>query len=259
MTGYSLTPVPDSGDRWFPRSGAPTQARLLLFCLPHAGGGGTSFARWRDALPGFVGVQPVQLPGRESRLREPARIEPWEVARALLRRADRPYAIYGHSMGGVLAQEVVRRIAALGGPPPLCLCVGASRPPHLAPNVFERWADLADDALVSEVAALGGLPTTALGHPRLRARFVEVVRADVRWLATYRLAGQQPSAALTVPVVAFAGSRDRLAGAQVMRRWSELANAGFRLHVIDGGHFFHAENLPAFARVLARELGAALS
>lgn len=52
----------------FPKSEKPTLIRLI--CFHHAGGGASAFRGWREYLPSGVDVCPVQLPGREDRLRE---------------------------------------------------------------------------------------------------------------------------------------------------------------------------------------------
>ena len=85
-----------------------------LFCLPYAGGSASVFRDWPDRLPQSVEVCAIQLPGRETRLKEPVftRLPPLvqELAQALLPSLDRPFALFGHSVGalfgGVQDREV---------------------------------------------------------------------------------------------------------------------------------------------------------
>ena len=76
---------------------------LRLFCLPYAGGSASVFRDWPDRLPKSVEVCAIQLPGRETRLSEPAftRLHPLvqELAQALLPSLDRPFAFFGYSVG----------------------------------------------------------------------------------------------------------------------------------------------------------------
>ena len=77
----------------------------------------------------------MHMPGRESRLRE----EPLtsivgmasRVAAALEPLLDRPYAIYGHSIGAVVAFETVRRLRVRHARMPELFVVSASPAPHL--------------------------------------------------------------------------------------------------------------------------------
>jgi surfactin synthase thioesterase subunit len=100
-----------------------------LFCLPFAGGAASAYARWRKDLPGEIDLQPVQLPGREVRLAEEPFISIPEITAAILRRVDRPYAIYGHGMGARIGFEVVRELRRRAAPMPVRLYVGAAAPP----------------------------------------------------------------------------------------------------------------------------------
>src|SRR5207248_8845331 len=112
--------VADPG-RWFGGTVGTSSddARVRLFCFPHAGGGSAFFRPWRLALAPDVEVRPVVLPGRESRVHElPYRrieqlLDP--LCTALEPYVDRPYGFFGHSLRAVLAVEVARRCAAGSG------------------------------------------------------------------------------------------------------------------------------------------------
>lgn len=230
-------------DLWFLGGAAPPEADLVLFCVPHAGGGGVGYKVWSTMLPASVHVQPVQLPGRETRAAEAPDFDPAELARALAVRArGLPYVLYGHSMGGVLAQEVIRELIRLDEPLPERLVVGASHPPHLECAWVDRWRGLGDEELLAEIIALGGTPDAVRRHPRLRDRLVRVLRADVGWLAGYRLPpAEEMPRVLPVPIGAIAGAGDPIAPPEVMAAWRELTSCWLGLTVIDAGHFFHLE------------------
>src|SRR5262245_37468194 len=85
-------------------------ARLRLFCLPYAGGGASAFRIWADELPSTVEVCAIQLPGRETRLREPpfTRLNPLveQLGDALAHYLTKPFAILGYSLGAVIGFEL---------------------------------------------------------------------------------------------------------------------------------------------------------
>src|SRR6185295_11175567 len=89
-------------------------ARLRLFCFPYAGGGASAYRGWATALPSDLEVCPVQLPGRESRLREApfTRPEPLiqTLADVLEPHLDLPFVLFGHSMGGMISFELSREL-----------------------------------------------------------------------------------------------------------------------------------------------------
>lgn len=91
-------------------------ASLRLLCIPFAGGGTVTFRRWAALLPPHIEAFAVQLPGREDRLREPA-LDDWQSMMDALIEAVAPLpflptAIFGHSLGAVIALELGRRMHA---------------------------------------------------------------------------------------------------------------------------------------------------
>src|SRR5690349_236164 len=88
------------------------RSSVRLFCFAHAGGGASFFRGWAAGLPESVEVSPVQLPGRETRFREPPFTRLGQLtealAEALRPHLDRPFAFFGHSLGALVAFELAR-------------------------------------------------------------------------------------------------------------------------------------------------------
>jgi surfactin synthase thioesterase subunit len=119
-------------DRWLIREPDPA-ARARLFCLPVSGVGASVFGRWPVRLDG-IEVCPVQLPGRENRVREPAYTDMRELAtdaaKALEPYLDRPYALFGHCYGARLSYALAVAFRANGAPEPVRLFVSSCLAPH---------------------------------------------------------------------------------------------------------------------------------
>ena len=82
-------------------------ATLRLLCIPGAGAGIGAFQGWGSALSERVEVWAVQLPGREDRLRD-APYTAWsalmgDMTDAVRAWPPRPVALFGHSLGAVIA------------------------------------------------------------------------------------------------------------------------------------------------------------
>jgi surfactin synthase thioesterase subunit len=228
-------------DGWFAERDIRPGATIRLFCLPHAGSGSAPFYRWKRELQG-IDVCPVRLPGRDMRLGESSIADAGELADALMdstaQYLDAPYAIFGHSMGALLAYEWARRIEQAGSRRPSCLFVSGREAVHL-PWRHRALHGLGDAEFVDEVRArYGGMPEDFLADRELREMFLPILRADFRLVETYR---HENSARLSCPVMAFAGDDDAGVAQQGLLRWAELTSGNFSARRFAGGHFYHVE------------------
>src|SRR5580700_7799232 len=210
----------DAIHRWLPYQ--PAQCGLRLYCLPHAGGSASSYRAWAGALDG-VAVCPVQPPGRETRradalLTSMAEMAS-ELADVLLADAgDTPYAVFGHSLGGLIGFEVTREIRRRGGPGPVHLIVSGCADPPSAASEDSHVADagMTDEQILDLVRSLGGTPQEYMSDPRVLRFIMPVLRADLKVKVSYRY---RPEGPLAVPITAIAGTEDARASISAMLGW----------------------------------------
>jgi medium-chain acyl-[acyl-carrier-protein] hydrolase len=234
-------------------------ARARLFCFAHAGGSAAAFRLWPQRLPPELEVGAVQLPGRGSRLREPAlesipaMVE--ALVPALLPKMDLPFAIFGHSMGSSLAFALTQELAARGGPMPGHLLVSARRPPRMA-DPEPPLHGLPDNEFVAEMnRRYAAIPAEVLAEADLMAMLLPSLRADMRALETYQ-PGSTP--ALPCPVTAFGGADDARAPLAHLEAWRDETRAEFRVRQFAGGHFYLDARRDELLADVARTLALAL-
>ncbi len=246
-------------DTWVQRTrlaaGPAGTPRLRLFCLPYAGGGASIYRLWPDELPDDLEVCAIQLPGRESRLREPTftAVAPLvrELARALLPELSLPFALVGHSMGALIAFELVRLLRREHGLSPVYLFVSARRAPQL-PSLDAPIHLLPQPAFVDHLLRrYNGIPQAVLREPELMEIFLPTLRADFTVIETYRYAADEP---LGCPITAFGGLQDDLVTRSELAGWQEQTRAAFDLHMFPGTHFFLHQQRPSMLRIVAGHL-----
>jgi surfactin synthase thioesterase subunit len=241
-------PAPVQRSQWFIFPDR-TEAGAALFCLPHSGGGASAYRQWLSAFPPSLVVRPVQLPGRESRLDEPPGFDIDEIV-DVISSEPRPFAIYGHSFGALVAFEVACKLYRGRARLPERLFLGACRPPPQAGDQVVDLLALSDDEFADAIINMGGTPPEIRNEPALARLVMQTLRSDFAWMARYSYTNDL---LLPVPVVALAGQDDRTADAIAMGGWAQCTAAGFILHVVPGGHFFAKNEVGQVASHIAKE------
>jgi len=237
------------GSPWFGWSNHNPQARVTLFCLPFSGGGASVFNPWRRAFPQDVEVRPVHLPGREERIEEPGNLSADVIADAMAQRIDRPFALYGHSMGARLGFEVLRRLADLGVRDPVRFYAAACPPPDVTDTVAQ-CVTLPDEQFIATLIRRLGAPEAIGEVAELRDLLLPVLRTDMGWSYRYRY---EPGAPLRTTIVALAGEGDTEATPKTMAGWSGHGQR-FNLFTFPGGHFFLRTAEQELVAFLAQDL-----
>jgi surfactin synthase thioesterase subunit len=231
-------------------------ARLL--CLPFAGGGAGVFHGWPAALPDWLDVWTVRLPGRESRLLE----DPVRDLRAVIAAitpgagalTELPYAVFGHSMGALTGYELVRALRRSGRPEPALLIASGAVAPHVA-FCAEMLHILPTDRLTAALRGYGATPDALLQDPELLELFLPALRADFAVVETYRF---RPGSPLSCPIAVFRGAGDREVDHPGCLAWADLTTAPVVQRCFPGGHLFVEESRQTVLDALAALLDTAL-
>ncbi|QOC95184.1 thioesterase [Micromonospora craniellae] len=191
------------------------------------------YAPWSALLPEHVEVRPVQLPGRGDRVRDRPRRTLPEVLDVVLDAVDtrEPYALFGHSLGALLAFEVADRLRER---PPVRLFVSGHRAPHL-PDRERPIRHLPDEEFVAGLAGLGGIPEVVLEHPEFLRMLLPAMRADLTVAETYRYRDRP---VLDCPISVFGGSDDPTVIHDDLIPWIRHTTDVCRITLFPGNHFY---------------------
>jgi surfactin synthase thioesterase subunit len=228
--------TPCDADRWLRMLRAASSARRRLVCFPYAGAGATVFTSWGKGLRDDIELRAVQLPGRQERHREPLLTRISEMRDRVLEALDAlpplPLIFYGHSLGGLLAFEVARRLATRDDGQ-LSLIIGACRPPHHEPRPTSI-RHLPSEDFIAALERRYGSPSE-LRDPQLRAVALPVLRADITAAETHAFEAEP---ALRLAMTVLVGLRDQSSPPMLAAGWRNLATGELQVHQVDAGHLF---------------------
>lgn len=243
--------------RWICGPAPQRDASVRLFCFPYAGSGAAVFLPWRAPFAtSAIDLCCVQLPGRETRFTEVLISAMPELVRGICDgiepHLDRPFSLFGHSMGAVISYEVARELARRGLPLPEWLFVSGSLPPHR--RELESLHTLPDAELIETlVCRYNGIPAEILSNQEALDVALPILRSDFALMERYR---HEASDAMPVKIAAFGGTTDPFVPAPELERWRDLTAESQRFHirVFDGDHFFLHEQRAAVIDEIARLL-----
>ncbi|MEO7360727.1 MAG: alpha/beta fold hydrolase [Gemmatimonadaceae bacterium] len=211
-----------------------------IYCLPYAGGGVAPYALWFRSLPDDIEVVAAQLPGRETRLNEAAQQSIGQMVDALVpaieSTSDLPFAIFGHSMGALIAYEVALALEQRATRQPSHLFVSGRLSPD-EPDVRPPLRDLPESEFIAALQArYGPIPPAVLAEPELLALLMPIVRSDIRAVETYQWQPDSPN--IRCPVTVYGGELDRHPFPAQLALWGRVSANQVRVRVFPGDHFY---------------------
>jgi surfactin synthase thioesterase subunit len=239
--------------RWLSNRSMNLDSALRLFC----GGNAGVYRGWQSFMPPGVEVCPIQLPGRANRLNERPMTRLFSIVENLCADLqpylDRPFALFGHSMGALIAFELARRIRDSHHMEPVHLFVSGRSAPEVADA--RKDYELPDAEFIAVLQGLNGTPKEILQSPEALSLLLPVIRADFEVTQTYAYRHGSP---LKCPIKALGGIRDTCTPPDSMRGWKAQTAGAFSLSILPGDHFFIAESRAQVLAITAHELGRAL-
>jgi medium-chain acyl-[acyl-carrier-protein] hydrolase len=174
-----------------------------------------------------------------------------EAARELLPYFDRPFALFGHSMGSLISFELVRLLRKEYGIKPRHLFVSGHRAPQLPRRNQTIVHKLPEQEFLDELKRLNGTPRSVLESPELMSMMAPVLRGDFELVETYVYLEEPP---LDCPIMAFGGLDDPETTEAEAAEWRTQTTSMFSLKMFPGDHFFLTDARPHVLRILSQRL-----
>jgi surfactin synthase thioesterase subunit len=234
-----------------PTGQQPITSKFYMF--PHAGGSVEFYVPFSRAFsPGMKRIA-IRYPGSSDR----RDVTPISSIPALaddiykmLAKVDGPdarLALFGHSMGALVAFEVALRFESARNPVTALFVSACGAPGSMN---YEYFRSRSDDELVKMLAEV---TDTHAGF--LDEQFVATILPTVRSYKAIADYTSPTGAAVSCPIYAFAGDDDPIVDHDSVRGWSEFTMSEFAVRTFPGGHFFLTEHV----REVAEEVEARIS
>lgn len=227
--------------------------RITLFCLPFAGGSKYSLNFLKKVLPPSITCNFLEYPGRGTRIREDFAENIFEVVDDLYKKIahslDKPYALYGHSMGAKIAYLLAKRIREEKKPAPLHLFISGTDAPSVPSRKSPKHL-LPKEEFVTAVKELGGLPDEILANAEMLEYFEPILRADFKLSESYLHSESSP---LTIPLTVMVGDKEDMEIDDILE-WQTQTVHPIKLHTFPGNHFFIFENDREIGKIIEEAL-----
>lgn len=230
----------------------PSVARI--YCFPHAGGSPRAFLDWQTGLAGDGEVVAICRPGREHRATEPAPtigefIDGAAAAIAAAAADNRPFYLFGHSLGALIGFEVCRKLVAAGeAAPHHFVASGCSAPSLLPSERVKNIAKLSGKEFAEAIGFFGGLSGDVIADEEMRDLLLPGVIADFHMAVGYRY---QPGSPLPMPATVVVGRDDPHVREAQVEPWGMEFTEPVDQRWVDGGHFYFESRPATIIEILA--------
>ncbi|MEI2467366.1 thioesterase II family protein [Niallia taxi] len=213
--------------------------KINLFCIPFAGGSAVVYSKWKKNTDSFIQIHEVELPGRGRRMNEPlidnmkAMVE--DIFYSIKNNLTEPYALFGHSMGGLLTYELCHKIQQEGYPAPVHVFVSGRKAPQLKARK-KVIHNLSNEEFISEIIKYNGTDKMIFENKELAEIFLPILRADFKLIETYEFF--TPLQLLNSNISVFHGIDDKAVNFDELSLWSQVTKKEIEIQNFPGGHFF---------------------
>lgn len=238
---------------WFPRSNSKPNAQYRVLCLPYAGGSASLFRTWDEFVGNDIEIVPIELPGRGMRVNETLASDmeslATELAEVISLINDKPFILFGHSMGGRIAYYLYHKLVAMGAPIPDRLALSACNPPQISSPANKPW-EMDNQTFARHLQRMGGTPNIILESQDMLDLFIPILKSDLR-LASQSIAIEEK---VKIPVTVLFGTDDHIAPKASMLTWQDRCECPIDICEIQGGHFFLKDKANKIVNVIIENL-----
>ena len=206
-----------------------------LFCLPYAGGNSSIYYSWREIIPDNIKLIALQLPGRAELFSEEIITNMNILIKTLFNAIepylDKPFAFFGHSMGGIIVYALTQYIEKVSDKKAEFIIISAAKPPHFYSGDTRHL--MSTKELAKILKKNNATPNTILNSEELMDIIISIYRADCKLLETSKI---NTFPRVQTKVFIFNAKED--IRKNILSEWNEYFQQKITNINFNGGHFF---------------------
>lgn len=173
-----------------------------------------------------------------------------DAINAIISTADfQPYAIFGYSMGSLLAYEVALKLYGKLRISPKMIFFAASSPLHV-PSDRKNLYGLDDKMFIQRLIDFGGLASEVVECPELLEFFLPIIRADFKLIHDYNITKPKPALPVDFTVMySDEDNKDNNIG-----EWDKYTMKTCEYYRFPDGHFFINQHYEEIADIINNKL-----
>lgn len=237
---------------WYSEYKKAPAARIRLFCFHHSGGGASMYFPWVAHLSPYIEMVAIQLPGRENRFSEALNNNLQDIVAELSKNfaiyKDKPFFVFGHSLGALVSFELVKAIYKSYSLFPCHMIVSGSKAPHL-PFRMTHLSQLDDNSLKEELKVYGGIDDDIFTNNEIFELFAPIIRSDFSIYEHYKYLETKP---FPHDILALSGTEDQTVTVQEILSWEKYTEGNFEHIPFLGKHFFIKDHQKKIIEIINR-------
>jgi surfactin synthase thioesterase subunit len=160
-----------------------------------------------------------------------------------------PYIFYGHSLGSLLAYEVILRLMDAGKDLPIHAFMSGRGGPGVLPRNRDI-KNMPQERFYELLKGYGGTPAQVLQEKEVMAFFEPLLRAD--FMAAERYCSDELRK-IPLALTVFNGIQDQITRDDALN-WQEVTDRPIILKEFTGCHFFIFDHVPAICDAICRQI-----
>ncbi|GMQ56624.1 thioesterase domain-containing protein [Vallitalea sediminicola] len=230
---------------------------MILYCVPHAGSSALNYYQWKIHMTDNIRIVPLELAGRGAKSDQALYSCFDEAVDDLVediinyQSDDEEYALFGHSLGCWLVYHVYFRLIKKGMKPPVHIFFSGRWSP-LTEKEELNYRDMTDQEFMNRIKEIGGTSEKIINSTEFLDKYLKIFRSDFAIIEEYQ--NPTENELIESDITILSGTEDSSIKNSELLEWRKTTSGMCTICKINGGHFFHLENMKDTINVIVNKL-----